>query len=182
MITKAARKELFVFAQNTRKQRVEAGARIVISDGKKIVAEGISDERGVWRYRGDSMRERRLYVFATTAQGSGASTLDLSSLRTSQGLSPRGAVWTDRVLYAPGEVIHAKAALRDVTAGNYVVPPQEVYRFDCIDPSGRMIQSREIKSDEFGTLIADFPLPEDAKVGNYTVRVRRARDSRLRAS
>lgn len=182
LITKSAREELFVFTQDTRTQVAVQGAKIVVSDGESVVAEGISDARGAWRYRGDATKGRRLFVFATTAGGSGATTMDLTSLRKGQGLQARAAIWSDRPLYAPGETIRAKAVLREVDAGSYRVPPKARHRFDCLDASGRLLASRELESDEFGTLLASFDVPDAVSPGVFALRVMRLSDRRILAT
>ena len=182
VITKAARDELFIFAQNTKTQAVEAGAEVVVTDGSKVVAEGRTDERGVWRYRGEATKAAKLCVFATTASGSGATTMDLSGLVTAQGLVARAAIWTDRTLFAPGEVLHAKAVLREVEAGQYRLPPRVPHRFEVLDPSGRLLGSVSQEPDEFGTLRADFDLPETSPPGSYSLVVTRERDQRVLAT
>ncbi|MCA8971824.1 MAG: hypothetical protein KDC95_18705 [Planctomycetes bacterium] len=182
LITKCAREELFVFAQNTRTQVAASGAKIVVTDGTRVVTEGTTDERGVWRYRGDATKGAALYVFATTEGGSGATTMDLSSLQSAQGLVARAAIWTDRPLYAPGDVIHAKAVLRDVEAGSYELPARVPHRFDAIDASGRLLASVTKEPDEFGTLRADFDVPESAAQGSYSLIVTRSTDQRVLAN
>ena len=51
-----------------------------------------------------------------------ATGLDLSGLGVSSGLSPRGYVYTERPAYRPGEMVQAKAIIRDVQSGAYRVP------------------------------------------------------------
>ena len=40
IVTKSSREEIFVYAQNTRTNRVAGGVDVVVTDGNKVVAEG----------------------------------------------------------------------------------------------------------------------------------------------
>ena len=86
LIAKSSRHEFFVFTQNVKEDRVEGGAKVVLSDGKKVVAEGITGADGVWRYKGPELKNSdQLRVFAVNAAGSGAGSLDLSGMGYSEG-------------------------------------------------------------------------------------------------
>ncbi|MEZ5989796.1 MAG: MG2 domain-containing protein, partial [Planctomycetota bacterium] len=177
VVTKTSRKELFVFAEDTRQVRPQAGARIVVTDGAKVLGEGVTDERGAFRFAGKEVEGAgRLYVLASTAQGSAATTMDLGDLYVSQGLVAKTFVYTDRRLYRPGEVVHAKAVLREVDGGRYVLPKDEAYEVDWLDAGGRLLSRQEARLSPFGTLEVACGVPSQGGHGSYTVRVHRKRD------
>ena len=94
IIAKSSRHEFFVFAQDLKEDRVEAGVRIVLSDGESIVAEGETDAGGVWRYRGEELRElTSLRAFARSSSSDRLS-LVISDWRFSSVFSLAVSSWT----------------------------------------------------------------------------------------
>ncbi len=177
VISKTSRKELFVFAQNTRENRALPGAKIIVTDGKKIIAEGKTDAKGSYRFSGKEVGlAKRLHVLASTDKGSAASTLDLSGLFVSQGLQAKAFVYTDRGLYLPGSEVHARAVLRDAASGRYRIPEDKNYRMEWVDPSGRLLGQEVLELSPFGTLEAAFHVPGEGGQGNYSLRVVRVKD------
>ncbi|PIE24335.1 MAG: hypothetical protein CSA62_03375 [Planctomycetota bacterium] len=172
IISKSSREELFVYAQNTRTNQVAAGVDVLVTDGRKVVAEGKTGSDGVWRYRGKELENRdQLYILASSAEGGISTTLDLRGLQHSKGLQPRYHVYSDRTTYRPGEELFARAVLRDVERGLYIVPKRKVWELQLFDNSERMVASQPLRLSQFGTVHASFRLPEDASMGRYTLRL-----------
>lgn len=174
MIAKTSRHECFVFTQNLKEERVESGVKVVLSDGTKAIAEGQTDASGVWRYKGEELKNlEQLRVFAFNAAGSGASTLDLSGLGYSPGLTAKGYLFSERPVYQPGQVAHIKGIVREVEAGLYKLPAVDGYRLQIASPSGRLLLQRTVRFSEFGTFAVDCTLPEAAELGEWSVRVQK---------
>jgi len=172
LIAKSSRHELFVFGQNLKESRVEAGMRIVLSNGKKVIAEGVTDAKGVWRYKGKELKSNdQLRVFAVNAAGSGGSNINLSGLGYSQGLTPKCYIFSDRPVYQPGQLVHIKGVMREAKDGVYQLPAHEGYRLQVFGASGRMVLQRQIRFTEFGSFAADVVLPPQAVLGQWRIRV-----------
>ena len=170
LVTKASRLEFLVFAQNTKEQRVEAGVRVALGDANGVVAEGVTGSDGIWRFRGDELKNRDdLRVFAVAPGGSAATTLDMSGMGFSPGLYPQGFLSTDRPLYQPGQRVHCKAVVREVEGGVYRLPAQDSYVAQVFAPSGRLVQQRDVSFSEFGTFDFAFDLGEQAELGDWRV-------------
>ena len=183
ILTKASRKQLFCFAQNTRENRAEPGADIIVTDGAKVLAEGKTDERGAFRLEGEKIeRAQQLHVFAKSGGGNCATTLTLRGLSVGRGLQPKAFLYTDRSAYRPGERVAAKAVLRDVERGVYVLPKDAAHHLDFLDGAGRLLQSRKLDAGGFGTLHASFSVPGTAATGNFSLRLRRASDEKVVAT
>ena len=136
LIAKSSRHEFFVFGQNLKENRVEAGIKVVLSNGKKVIAEGVTDATGVWRYKGKELKSNdQLRVFAINAAGSGASNINLSGMGYSQGLTPKCYLFTDRPVYQPGQLVHIKGVMREVRDGIYRLPSKEGYRLQVFGAS-----------------------------------------------
>ncbi|GAB4151488.1 MAG: hypothetical protein Fur0037_20230 [Planctomycetota bacterium] len=174
LIVKSSRHELFAFAENTKENRVEAGVRVVVSDGRKVLAEGVTGSDGTWSWKEKDLQNLDgLSVFAVDAAGSGASTLDLSGLGYSQGLQPKGFLFTDRPLYRPGQRVEMKGIVREVENGLYRLPSAEGYSLRIHSADGRLVMQREIRFSEFGTFAASLDLPGDAGLGTWRIAVGR---------
>jgi alpha-2-macroglobulin len=174
LISKSSRHEFFVFAQNVREQRAEGGVKVVLSDGTKVLGEGVTGADGVYRWKGAELQQTSgLSVFAVNAVGSGASSLDLSSLTYSAGLTAKGYLYTDRPLYQPGQHVFCKGLVREVKDGVYQLPTAPGYRLRVYNPSGRVALDRELVFTAFGSFAGELDLPEDAEVGNWRLQVDR---------
>jgi len=174
LIAKTSRHELFVFTQNLKEERVEGGVKVVVSDGKKVVAEGQTATDGVFRYRGPELKDgSELRVFAVSAAGSGAGVLDLNGLQYSTGLQPVGFLFTDRPLYQPGQVVHVKGIVREVKDGLYALPAAKAYRVQAWTASGRLVLQREVTFSPFGSFAVDLPLAPEAEVGDWRLAIDR---------
>ncbi|MAE75802.1 MAG: hypothetical protein CMJ85_02905, partial [Planctomycetes bacterium] len=180
LISKASRGELFVFAQNTRQNVAQPGAKVFLTDGSKVLAEGKTDERGSFRFRGKALGSAKsLYVYAQTGDGSAATTLNVSGLRISAGLQSKSFLYTDRAAYRPGETVSARAIVRDVSKGAYAIPDQKDYRIDWLDGHGRLLRSQAVTTSVFGTLSTSFDVPEQAQPGRFSLRLVRKRDEHV---
>lgn len=169
LIAKSSRHEFLVLAQNTKENRVESGVKVLLDDGEKVVAEGVTDARGFYTFRGEELKNRNdLRVFAVAPSGSGASTLDLSGMGYTPGLREKGMLVTDRPLYQPGQSVHGKAFVREVDSGRYVLPKGK-WRVRMLSPSGREMALREVTFTGFGTFGFDFELDADAELGDWRV-------------
>lgn len=183
LISKSSRRELFVFAQNTRGNRPEPGAEVFVTDGNRVIAEGVTGSGGSYRFRGKAIENAtNLHVFARTKDGSAATTLRLGDLRIAPGLVAKSFLYTDRSVYKPGETCAVKAIIRDVERGTYAVPAAADYRLDWIDARGRVLASRELQTGDFGTVAAKLDVPVQASPGRFSLRLRREKDGRVLAT
>ena len=178
LIAKSSRHELFVFTQNLKEERPEGGVKVVLSDGVKLVTEGVTGTDGVWRYQGGELKNHdELRVFCVSASGSGAGSVNLSGMGYSPGLTAKGYLFTDRPAYRPGQAVHLKGIVREVRDGLYQLPAAKGYRLQVLTSSGRLMLEREVAFTRFGTFAADLALPVEAELGTWRVRVDRGASS-----
>lgn len=174
LIAKTSRHELFVLTQNVKENRVEGGVKVVVSDGSRVVSEGVTGADGTWRYKGECLKNTdQLRVFAVAASGSGAGSLDLSGMGYSTGLQPVGYVFTDRPAYQPGQAVHIKGIVREVREGLYRLPEQKDYRVQVFSAGGRLVLQRDVEFTAFGTFAVDLNLPPEADLGDWRIAVTR---------
>lgn len=184
LIVKSSREELFVFAQDLGDETPRSGVRILVSDGQKVLHEGVTGSDGVLRYRDAALaRTDAVSVLGVDASGSGAGQIDLGGLSVAEGLTPKAYLFTDRPAYRPGEAVHAKGIVRDVRAGRYELPPvEEGATARLLSPSGRVLVSRDVRFTAFGTFALDAVLPENAEIGVWRVELTRGDVARRRSS
>lgn len=177
-IVKASRKEALVFVEDMVKAAPVAGARVILSNGQKILVEGVTGPDGVYRARSSELLDARLLsVFAVKESAPPAApekhvcagVLDLGGLGFSRGLAPKGYIYTDRPAYRPGQPVQIRGILRDVDAGAYVVREGEVWIVAVADSRGRVIFQDELKLSKFGTFAATVELSESAALGEYRI-------------
>lgn len=174
MIAKASRTELLVFTQHVREDRVEGGVRVIVSDGRKVVGEGVTGTDGMWRWRSDELQKiENLVVFAVNARGSGASSVGLGGLGYGMGLAAKGYLFTDRPACEPGETVNIKAIVREVDGGTWKLPRESGWRFRALGPDGRVVAQQPVVFGAFGTFSTHIDVPQGAAVGTWSAVVDR---------
>ena len=76
----------------------------------------------------------------------------------------RGFINTDKLLYQPGQSLHARAVFLD--AAKKPIANQDV-DFDLQDPENHTFLAAKAKTNAFGIASIDWDLPESAMLGNY---------------
>jgi uncharacterized protein YfaS (alpha-2-macroglobulin family)/outer membrane protein assembly factor BamD (BamD/ComL family) len=179
LIAKSSRREALVFVENRVAKQPAAGVKVLLSDGKAIVATGTTGPDGVYRYQGDELKTPAdVRVFAIKDGHVAAQNLNLAALKLSSGLVPKGYIYTDRPVYRPGDKVAVRGILRDARDGAYAVPQETVFAVTVTDSKGRLVREESLKLSEFGTFHTAFGLPGAAPEGDYTVMARAARKNR----
>ena len=170
LIVRTSRREALVFVQNMRANKGVAGARVLLSDGKKVFSAGVTDPDGVFKGRFDELKDVQIARVFAVADGSVASNvLPLQGLGFSKPLAARGYIYTDRPTYQPGQDVKFRGIIRDVAEGQYVAPAGKAYMVTVTDASGRLIWETEQKLSQFGTFNLAVPLDGRAALGQYTI-------------
>lgn len=83
----------------------------------------------------------------------------------------RGFIQSDRGLYRPGENVHFKGLLREITAGRPPRVPQKKTPVDISieDSRGQVVYTGKAEMSLFGGFAFDFQLAAEATVGDYYV-------------
>ncbi len=170
----SGRRDTLVYAQDALTGKPAAKTRVLVSDGKRIVFEGETDERGFYHSSSDQLRSATdLRVFVRRESDSGPSyggtSIGLHTSRFVDALQPKGYVYTERPVYRPGEIAHFRGILRTVEDGQYTFAKGEKFRVDVIAASGDIVHTREIELSDVGTFSGDVTLPADSPVGAYRI-------------
>jgi hypothetical protein len=86
------------------------------------------------------------------------------------------ALFTERGIYRPGEVVYAKGIVRDGSLGALAPPARgDTVRIMFRDRDGGVVQDTTLPAGEFGTAHASLRLPADAPLGTYSLQLQRRR-------
>ena len=174
MVTKTTRKEVFVFALNTRQSKPASGVKVLISDGRKVIDEGLTDSRGIYQKRHRKFESASKLNFFAARRGSyGASTLPLQGMSFVRELEARGYVYTDRTAYLPGQEVGIRGIVRRAERGSYLYRKGEQYTLTVVDEGGRLVMRKKVRLDAFGAFSVKARLKRGAALGQYQVVVTR---------
>ncbi|MCA1633768.1 MAG: type II secretion system protein GspG [Acidobacteria bacterium] len=84
----------------------------------------------------------------------------------SSNLKPRALLTTDKSLYQPGQVLHARALVFD--GSERALPDAEVI-LKIEDEEGTGVFISTLKTSRFGVASADWQIPANARLGRYVV-------------
>lgn len=180
LIVQSAWKEALVFVQDRVKGVAVADAEVLISNGKEIIGQGKTAKDGVFRLRGEMIREAAdLCVHVRTEAGVAIQRLNLRGMtqeitggstdRESVALSRRGYLYTDKSAYRAGDAVHFRGIIRDVQDGAYSVPVGREYQISITDDHGRVLRRMKSKLGDFGSFTHSVPLPASTPVGSYRI-------------
>ncbi|MBN2531685.1 MAG: tetratricopeptide repeat protein [Spirochaetales bacterium] len=181
LIMKSSRKELLVFVQDMVKGIPAHGAKILVTDGNRVILEDTSGKDGVLHKALDELKSTdNLSVFASLSGHIAATGLDLAGLTPASGLTPKGYIYTDQPAYRPGQEVNIKGILRDVAEGSYIIPlkgeenkKEDRYFISVVDAKGRYIHKAPLEIGEYGTFSTSITLSRSAPQGEYSIRVTR---------
>ncbi|MBN2441825.1 MAG: tetratricopeptide repeat protein [Spirochaetales bacterium] len=179
LIMKSSRKELLVFIQDMVKGKTIADAKVLITDGTRVLLEDKTGKDGVLlKILPELTSVTNLNVFASFNGHIAATGLDLAGLYPAVGLRAKGYIYTDQPAYRPGQQVNIKGILRDVDKGSYIIPQtgekkESRYFISVVDAKGRSIYKNSLELSEFGTFHTTIMLSTSAPQGDYSIRVNR---------
>ena len=100
-----------------------------------------------------------LWNFSVTADRSGDET------------KIRGFIQSDRGIYRPGETVHFRALVREVSLTALPRVPRERARIEIDDSYGASIFQKNMALSRFGSVDFDLKLSSQARLGDYYVRI-----------
>ncbi len=110
---------------------------------------------------------------ANRTGGLDAYNFNISSDSDMSPVKLRGFMHTDRGLYRPGETVHIKGLARTTRVGQpLAVPKSDKVSLEVKGPRGDIVKKMEASLSKFGGFWTDIELPEDSRLGDYTIRAR----------
>jgi hypothetical protein len=78
-------------------------------------------------------------------------------------------IYTNQLVYRPAQEVNFKAILRKIIENELENVSDKKVRIVVKSPKNKEIYSRELITDEFGTIADNFKLDEEADLGNYSI-------------
>jgi len=97
-------------------------------------------------------------------------------------LERAAALFTERGIYRPGELVFAKAIVRDGALGSLRVPRGDSLRWVFADRENATIKDTVVAVSPFGTADQSFAIAPNAPLGYYNVRIYRRLDGKWRSA
>ena len=156
---------------------VEAVLELETEKDEKVAslkAQGVTDREGYLTLDFNLPREQQTYsgelkVTARRGAFSQQATDDL----TFDYLS-RIFISTDKPLYQPGQTLHARAL---IFSPNMQAERDQKTTLKITDPEDTVVFRTELQTSRFGVASADWAIPENARLGEYTIAFGRPDDS-----
>ncbi|MDI9445422.1 MAG: tetratricopeptide repeat protein, partial [Planctomycetota bacterium] len=185
VIVKCSRGEVFVFAENLRTGKPWPGARLLISDGREMLAEAETGPDGVFCTKLRQLAQAETVCVLALSGGHAASNaIGLAGLRIAKGLDHAGYLQTDRPAYRAGDPVQACGWIRRVATGGYAVDEGKQCRLELYDARRRLVRQKRLTLGRFGTFHDAFTLPASCPEGQCRLVVHdhhgRSYDSTLR--
>ncbi|HVC79549.1 MAG TPA: Ig-like domain-containing protein, partial [Chloroflexota bacterium] len=105
-------------------------------------------------------------IVASSNWSNGVNPYDYGLSAASLQPTLRLALYTDRPIYRPAQVVHARGIVRADNDGTYSLVSGPISLI-LSDPNGKVVSRRTVVLDRFGSFSADFTLAANASLGNY---------------
>ena len=80
-----------------------------------------------------------------------------------------GALYTDREVYRPGQTVYVGGLCMIMGGGEERVLPRRKFELRLKDSRGKTWATKEVVSDEMGTVATEFVLPRSCRAGRYYI-------------
>ena len=97
-----------------------------------------------------------------------------ASVKTGENaMISRGLILTDRAAFNPGETVHFKGICYSGTYEYVLCPAGEKVKVQLYDAENNLLESKELKTNEFGSVEGEFTLKGGSKGGLWSIRLER---------
>lgn len=155
-----------------------AGAHLTIREqlsyNEYKTHEGVTDAKGEYIGKLDGERHRReVYAYTDTDKACPEMTqAGVYRYLDEDRQVNRTSVYTDRGIYRPGQTVHASALIYEVRNGfEHQVREHKPVKFVLRDANNKVVEEKQVLSDEYGVAAVDFTLPEKGLTGQFRIQV-----------
>ncbi|HSG72182.1 MAG TPA: MG2 domain-containing protein, partial [Planctomycetaceae bacterium] len=140
----------------------------------EVFAQELTGKDGILQKSYDKLKSvSDLRVFAVHEGHVASSVANLNGLDFAVGLAPRGYLFTDRPVYRSGQLVNLKGIVRWVDQDRFTFKPGEKFKLDVFDARSRLIHTKEVPLNGYGTIHDNLLLPATAVQGEYRVQLHR---------
>ncbi|MEZ6026495.1 MAG: MG2 domain-containing protein [Planctomycetota bacterium] len=168
VVKKGERGSLLVWVFERGSEQPVAGARVLVNDAKGVRELGATGADGVWEGRADGAAKQ---VFVSAGERGVASTELADAAWSSEGLSTKAYLHTDRPVYRPGDEVSWRAVFLQVRDGQLTLPGVTKGLIEVLDARNNVLTRDEIVSSASGTFDGTFGLDALASIGTWTLRL-----------
>jgi hypothetical protein len=93
-----------------------------------------------------------------------------SKFKPTETTQQRIDIFTDRVIYRPGQTVYFKAIAYEMDSKKQEVKAGKNIRFELMDANGKSISQLNLTTNEFGSASGNFVLPSGGLNGNFQIR------------
>jgi len=162
--------DVLVYVQDRRRGRPVSGARVLLSDGAAVFAEGRTGSAGTFLYTqdpGDDVTPYAVTALALKGRQMASSEVQGSAPPKPEELPLSAYVYTDRAAYRPGGIVGYRALLRRGSDRRSETPAGERVRVRLVSHQGWVVASHEARLDRFGAVGGTLAADEDFGIGPY---------------
>jgi alpha-2-macroglobulin len=169
LVTKSSPGQLVLFAANRFTGEPAGGCETGVVVKQAVVARGSSDADGLFEA---PLGQKPEDVIAIARCGQQIAATDPGGWYFEDPARRLIAyVYTDKPIYRPGHVVNLKAVLRWRAADALQMFDRKQVEVSITDPNEKVVFRQEAAVDEFGSVLATFPVPAGAALGYYSVRI-----------
>jgi alpha-2-macroglobulin len=170
ILLKCCRREVTVFAVNALTGKPWPGVRLLVSDGRAMIAEGTTGEDGTFTRTLKELKDAAFVsVFASAGQHVASAAVAVEGTLVSNEPDDLLFVETDRPIYSAGETVHVRGYVRNISNKHYKVPEGEKCTVDVFNKANRRLRRQDVTLSPWGTFDLDFPLPEFDAENTYQI-------------
>lgn len=151
--------------------RPVAGATLNLKNNtKKVVRDVVCDSEGCYEFDPKGIT----YLSASISDDDKTNDLYIHdySRQRNEKHQPNCKLYTDRSIYRPGQVVHVAGIIYDNAKDNETSVMSDVdATLMLYDINSQMVDKKTVRSNEWGTIDADFTLPKDRLTGSFNIRV-----------
>jgi len=184
---KTSPSEVLVWAIDLRTQLPAQNipVRLVWQIGEDIreIANGVTDERGLWRGPYSPLAEYGnllavlgqpgddQFGMASSGWDMGVSPWDFSLSYDSSAARPEVYLYSERPIYRPGDKVYYRGVLRNWYDGRYSASDLKNLSVSWFGPNGKISQPQPVTLSSYGTFTGEFNLAASAAPGGYNLTV-----------
>lgn len=168
VITKTSGKAFLAYAVDLETDRPVAGAQAALYHGTSAVAQGVTDQNGLFQapISGSSRADEPRFI---ASAGDSVAFTRLDPVYREESGDYRVYLYTDRPIYRPGQMVHFKGIVRRQQNAAYRVPAGVPVKVELHDPNDSLLRRASYATNDFGSFHGSFRLPSQAAIGAYPV-------------
>lgn len=172
LVVKGAPGKLLAWTLDRNSGQPARNVRVKVFDtaSRELLSDGQPDSDGVAVAEVKDASTQGVIVMARAGEDVALSTGSGHAMQTEPEERLQGVAYTDRPVYRQTHVVRYRAIVREPSAEGYRMPETAV-RAEITDPQGNVVARQEGRLSAYGTFAGEWNVPEDARMGYYSLRV-----------